>query len=360
MHVTGIIAEYNPFHNGHRYQLEQIRRVYPGSTIIAVMSGSFVQRGEAALLDKWQRAELAIAGGCDLVLELPFAFACRSAQDFARGGVQLLARLGVIDTLAFGAECSSLTTLTAIATAIDSPAVQTQLHERISAGASYAQALTELTASEARIDASLLHTPNNILAIEYLRALTEYPAIEPLLIPRAGLATTIRTSPPLTPAPRPSANCCLKPLKHHMPQAANCSCLSSLPATVKPCKKPCQPQALPPSVSSTLLNCQISTACSYHCKPLCCARTTQHCKKSPASTKALKTACATACKQPEPTTKSWLPPRPNAIPKAASPARLSTCCSASRKHNWHPWTTPARSTRASSPAAHAAATCSNA
>ncbi|TYZ27357.1 nucleotidyltransferase family protein [Selenomonas caprae] len=186
MHVTGIIAEYNPFHNGHRYQLEQIRQTYPGSAIIAVMSGSFVQRGQAALLDKWQRAELAIAGGCDLVLELPFAFACRSAQDFARGGVQLLTKLGIVDTLAFGAECPSLATLQALATAIDSPAVQTQLHARISAGASYAQALTELTTTETQVDASLLHAPNNILAIEYLRALKKTPNIEPLLIPRTG------------------------------------------------------------------------------------------------------------------------------------------------------------------------------
>lgn len=186
MHVTGIIAEYNPFHNGHRYQLEQIRQSYPDSAIIAVISGSFVQRGQAALLDKWQRAGLAIAGGCDLVLELPFAFACRSAQDFARGGVQLLARLGITDTLAFGAECPSLATLQALAAAIDSPAVQTQLHERINAGASYAQALTELTATAAAADAAILHEPNNILAIEYLRALKKTPAIGPLLIPRAG------------------------------------------------------------------------------------------------------------------------------------------------------------------------------
>ena len=187
MHVTGIIAEYNPFHNGHRYQLEQIRQAYPDSAVIAVMSGSFVQRGQAALLDKWQRAGLAIAGGCDLVLELPFAFACRSAQDFARGGVQLLARLGITDTLAFGAECPSLATLQALAAAIDSPAVQTQLHERINAGASYAQALTELTATAAAADAAILHEPNNILAIEYLRALQRYaPGIEPLLVARRG------------------------------------------------------------------------------------------------------------------------------------------------------------------------------
>ncbi|SFT84722.1 Predicted nucleotidyltransferase [Selenomonas sp. GACV-9] len=186
MHVTGIIAEYNPFHNGHRYQLEQIRALHPRSIVVAVISGSFVQRGQAALLDKWQRAELAIAGGCDLVLELPFTFACRSAQDFARGGVRLLARLGCVDTLAFGAECPSLATLKEIAAAVDSDAVQTQLHERIKDGASYAQALTELTAAAADADTALLHEPNNILAIEYLRALKKTPAIEPLLIPRAG------------------------------------------------------------------------------------------------------------------------------------------------------------------------------
>lgn len=186
MHVTGIIAEYNPFHNGHRYQIEQIRQTYPRSIVIAVMSGSFVQRGQAALFDKWQRAELAIAGGCDLVLELPFAFSCRSAQDFARGGVRLLARLGCVDTLAFGAECPSLVTLKTIAAAIDSDAVQRQLHERIKDGASYAQALTELTATAANATPPLLHEPNNILAIEYLRTLEKTPGIKPLLIPRAG------------------------------------------------------------------------------------------------------------------------------------------------------------------------------
>ena len=109
MHVVGIIAEYNPFHQGHAYQLRSIResvrsRFDDDAAIIAVMSGSFTQRGEAAIFDKWQRADLAVHGGCQLVLELPFLFACRSAQDFARGGVRLLQGLGCVETLSFGAD----------------------------------------------------------------------------------------------------------------------------------------------------------------------------------------------------------------------------------------------------------------
>ena len=184
MHVTGIIAEYNPFHNGHRYQLEQIRQAYPDSAVIAVMSGSFVQRGQAALLDKWQRAGLAIAGGCDLVLELPFAFACRSAQDFARGGVQLLSRLGIIDTLAFGAETNSLELLAQAARSMESPSFQQQLHKKIANGLAYASAVEKTLSQEA--SSAFIRKPNNILALEYLRALRDAPALSPLLIQRQG------------------------------------------------------------------------------------------------------------------------------------------------------------------------------
>ena len=87
MDVVGIIAEYNPFHHGHRHQLEQIRQHRPGAFCLSVMSGHFTQRGEAAVLDKWQRAEAAVENGLDLVLELPFVFSVRSAQHFASGGV---------------------------------------------------------------------------------------------------------------------------------------------------------------------------------------------------------------------------------------------------------------------------------
>ena len=185
MQITGIITEYNPFHYGHQYQIKKIRQRQPDSPIIAVMSGSFTQRGDAALLSKWDRADLAIQGGCDLVLELPFAFACRSAQDFARGGVRLLERLGIVNTLAFGAETADLTALQNCAAAMDEPSLQAELHDAIAAGASYAAALTACTAARTAVDTAILRQPNNILAIEYLRCLRHSP-LQPLLIPRQG------------------------------------------------------------------------------------------------------------------------------------------------------------------------------
>ena len=188
MHVVGVIAEYNPFHQGHAYQLRAIReRFHDDVAIVAVMSGSFTQRGEAAVLDKWRRADLAVRGGCQLVLELPFLFACRSAQDFARGGVRLLQGLGCVDTLAFGAESPDLAPLMEAARAIDAPETQAALHEALRAGASYAKALTAILQTESGLASDLLRQPNNILAIEYLRALRGYAqGIEPLLIARRG------------------------------------------------------------------------------------------------------------------------------------------------------------------------------
>lgn len=186
MQNVGIIAEYNPFHLGHAYQLNEIRKRCPDAGIIAVISGSFTQRGEPALLDKWERAELAVKGGCDLVLELPFAFACRSAQDFARGGVQLLAGLGIVDTLAFGAETGRLELLVKAAGSIDTPSFQQQLHAKIKEGLAYAAALEVLLGQEGTGD--FIREPNNILALEYLRALKDYPTLSPLLIQRRGAA----------------------------------------------------------------------------------------------------------------------------------------------------------------------------
>ena len=184
--TVGIIAEYNPFHNGHAYQLKKIRDVDPDATIAVIMSGSFTQRGTAAILDKWTRARLAVKNGADLVLELPYAFACRSAEHFARGGVQSLAALGM-DVLAFGAETKDLKALQTIACAMEKDAFQAALHDRIAQGASYATALSDELVEHTNVDASVLHEPNNILAIEYLRALSQYaPNIAPLLIHRKG------------------------------------------------------------------------------------------------------------------------------------------------------------------------------
>ena len=184
MHIVGIIAEYNPFHLGHAYQINEIQRHMPEAVIVAVISGGFTQRGLPALLDKWERARLAVLGGCDLVLELPFAFACHSAQDFARGGVQLLSRLGIIDTLAFGAETNSLELLAQAARSMESPSFQQQLHKKIANGLAYASAVEKTLSQEA--SSAFIRKPNNILALEYLRALRDAPALSPLLIQRQG------------------------------------------------------------------------------------------------------------------------------------------------------------------------------
>ena len=186
MNTIGIIAEYNPFHNGHIYQLKCIRRQYPKARILALMSGSFTQRGCPAVLDKWQRAEHAILGGVDLVLELPTAFAVRSAQDFARGGVSLLARLGIVDGLAFGAE-SSLSLLHRVAVLMDTKEVQENLHSSIRNGMSYAAAMSRAIAAVSGVEERLLKKPNNILALEYLRTLYHgNSGIKALILKRMG------------------------------------------------------------------------------------------------------------------------------------------------------------------------------
>ena len=188
--AVGIIAEYNPFHNGHAYQISEIRKIFPDVEIVAVMSGSFTQRGEPAISDKWTRANLAILNGVDLVFELPFVCAVRSAQEFARGGVNLLSKLGIVDTLAFGAEVSDLNKLKLAAATFDNPNFHEKLKSEMADGKSYAAAVTKILSSVAQVD---IGRPNTILAIEYLRALPKN--ITPLLIPRGKIissATSIR------------------------------------------------------------------------------------------------------------------------------------------------------------------------
>ena len=178
MTTVGIIAEYNPFHNGHRYQIAEIRRRLDDPTIAVAMSGSFTQRGEPAILDKFIRAQTAVDGGADLVVELPFIFSTRSAQDFARGGVKILSALG-IDRLAFGSEVDDLQSIKKAAAMIDGDEIKLRLREKLSAGQSYARALRE------SLGLTVADQPNAMLAIEYLRALRS-TTIEPLLIKRIG------------------------------------------------------------------------------------------------------------------------------------------------------------------------------
>ena len=186
MRVIGIIAEYNPFHYGHSWQLQELRRRYANTVgIIVVMSGSITQRGEICVFDKWDRARHAVRGGADLVLELPFVFACRSAQDFARGGVSLLSRLGVVGHLAFGTETEDVGPLHKAALRTDSDDVQRCLSAYLEDGHSYAAALSRALMRSAEISEDLLRAPNNILAIEYLRALRQSASeMMPIAVPR--------------------------------------------------------------------------------------------------------------------------------------------------------------------------------
>lgn len=183
--AVGIIAEYNPFHAGHEHQIAEVKRLC-GSEVVAVMSGSFTQRGSPAILDKWTRARLAVLGGVDLVLELPFVSAVRSAQDFARGGIRLLDSLGVVDTLAFGAEVTNVERLKLAAATFKEKFFSEELHRLMAAGMSYAATITRILSQVAGLDEKLLRQPNTILAIEYLRGLPE--SIMPLLIERVGAA----------------------------------------------------------------------------------------------------------------------------------------------------------------------------
>ena len=187
MHVTGIIAEYNPFHRGHMCQLEMVRQRFPETCVVTVMSGSFTQRGEAAVLDKWTRAQTAVMYGCDLVLELPAVYAVRSAQDFARGGVGLLSRLGIVDAIAFGTELEPIEALSDAADAMDRADVQRMLHCGMEDGLSYGKAFCRALSSATGLAEDTLRKPNTILALEYLRALKGNPDsvdICPLPLPR--------------------------------------------------------------------------------------------------------------------------------------------------------------------------------
>lgn len=191
MRVVGIIAEYNPLHNGHIYHLEQARSLAGADYCAVVLSGNFVQRGEAACTDKFQRAEWALKAGADVVFELPSVYAVASAERFALGGVRTLAGTGVVTHLAFGCEAPDLQTLYQLSDIITSepPAFREALRAHLSAGKSYPRArydaLSDYGVPQGMLAA--IAQPNNILAIEYLNALRLYaPTIEPLPVERIG------------------------------------------------------------------------------------------------------------------------------------------------------------------------------
>lgn len=187
MKIGGVIAEYNPFHNGHKYQLDKIKAECGG--VISVMSGGFVQRGDAACADKRTRARAAVEGGCDLVLELPVCFALNTAQIFSRGAVSLLDKTAVVDRLYFGAECADIEKLKNAAYALEneSAEVSLELKRLLADGMSFPKA--QAKAYSGLIEEGLLSSPNNILAIEYLRSLISLNSnIEPCVIERKNAA----------------------------------------------------------------------------------------------------------------------------------------------------------------------------
>ncbi len=181
MKVVGLITEYNPFHNGHKYHIQEAKRLTGADYVIAVMSGNFVQRGVPAVIDKYSRTGMALQNGVDLVFELPVCYATGSAEYFAHGAVSLLDKLGVVDMLCFGSECGEISPLSEAADyLLHAPAsyhgkLQALTKEGLTYPAARQKALQEsLQASDAELSgevSAILAEPNNILGIEYIKAL---------------------------------------------------------------------------------------------------------------------------------------------------------------------------------------------
>ncbi len=173
--VVGIVAEYNPFHNGHKLQLDYAKNVLKADAIVVAMSGSFTQRGEIACFDKYTRTEAALKNGADIILEIPTTFATASAREFAAAGIKLLASTGVVDTILFGAECDDTHLFKECAKKLceleNSGKIDADINKAMSSGLSYA--MSRAKALEAYLPNDLISKPNNILGLEYCRSIVE-------------------------------------------------------------------------------------------------------------------------------------------------------------------------------------------
>lgn len=171
MKISCVISEFNPFHNGHRY-LMQKQRENGATHIAAIMSGSFVQRGECAVLNKFDRAQSAVQNGVDLVLELPTVWACAAAPVFARGGVSVIKSMGVADSVFFGSECGDTGLITDCAKALLSDEFKAVFQSSINGAPSYAAAVQSAVRQTAGEECGeILSSPNNLLAVEYVKEL---------------------------------------------------------------------------------------------------------------------------------------------------------------------------------------------
>lgn len=174
MKTMAIVCEYNPFHNGHHYQIAVQKEELRCENVICVMSGNFVQRGDAAICDKWTRAKMALSCGCDLVIELPVVYATQSAERFAFGAVALIDQLNIVDYLSFGSECGDITSLSNVADTILDYSFKNILHQSLKNGDSYPKARANtLEMLLGREKCEIINQPNNILAIEYIKALKQ-------------------------------------------------------------------------------------------------------------------------------------------------------------------------------------------
>jgi len=180
MNVIGIICEYNPFHNGHLYHINKVKELYPDSILICIVNGYFMQRGEVSILTKWQKAEIALNYGIDLVVELPFEFASQSADIFAKGAVEILKNLGA-DTLVFGSECNDIEKLTLAAKKqIESTDYNNTVKELLNNGENYPTAMSKALGT-------FINTPNDILGLCYIKEIILQKAnITPVTIKRTN------------------------------------------------------------------------------------------------------------------------------------------------------------------------------
>lgn len=175
MKTYGIICEYNPFHNGHIYQIEETRK-YGATHIVAIMSGNYVQRGDVAMIDKFARARAAVEGGVDLVVEMPVVYSLASAGFFARAGVMMLGALGCVDGISFGSECGDIEMLKNAAIASMTMSTKENIEAKVKPlleqGMSFPAAMQQAIALEhGPMIASVFDSPNNTLAVEYLKAM---------------------------------------------------------------------------------------------------------------------------------------------------------------------------------------------
>ena len=186
--VLGIIAEYNPFHNGHKYHFEQSKKKSNCDYTIAIISGNFTQRGSCSIIDKWSKAKMAIDNGIDLVIELPVLYSISSAENFAYGSIKILDSLNVVNEISFGAECDDINILNKIADVLynEPNEFKSYLYDELSKGISFPKArqyaLNKFLNSNYT---DIINSPNNILGIEYLKALKKINStIKPFIVKR--------------------------------------------------------------------------------------------------------------------------------------------------------------------------------